>query len=190
MLLQGVIASREAKGFLINFGLKDKALGFLSFDQESERLQLGELVHVVVRSAMASSKVIKCELPQHDETRMRPVNSKELTIHNLKPGFLVAARVQRTLDNGIELGFLGGFSGTVFVDHLDKDLTKFKLGERVTARMVSVDAMAQAITLSLLPHIVKLESVSLLFTQEGLTVGKLFEKVPVSKVAFGESYQI
>jgi hypothetical protein len=28
--------------------------------------------------------------------------------------------VQRILENGIELGFLGGFSGSVFVDHLDK----------------------------------------------------------------------
>lgn len=29
MLLQGKIESKEAKGFLVNFGLKDKAKGFL-----------------------------------------------------------------------------------------------------------------------------------------------------------------
>jgi hypothetical protein len=32
MVLQGEVVSKEAKGFLINFGLKDKSKGFLSLN--------------------------------------------------------------------------------------------------------------------------------------------------------------
>lgn len=35
------------------------------------------------------------------------VNSKEITLHNLKPGFLVNAKVSKLLENGIEVTFLG-----------------------------------------------------------------------------------
>lgn len=189
MIIQGIIVTKEAKGFLINFGLKDKTQGFLAFDEHSERMQIGELVHVMVKQSLPSSKIVKCELPLKDGIE-KPLKSKDLTIHNVKPGFLVAAKVQRTLDNGIELGFLGGFSGTVFVDHLDKDLAKFKLGDKVNARVVSVDAMTQSITLSLLPHLVKLQNAAALFQTEGIVVGRVFEKAAVSQVAFGDSYRV
>lgn len=91
---------------------------------------------------MPSSKVIKCELPgSSKEGYQKAINSKDLTIHNVKPGYLVAAKVQRILDNGVELNFLGGFSGTVFSDHLDKqDPNNYKLGDKLNARVVSVDA--------------------------------------------------
>jgi hypothetical protein len=32
MTLQGELVAKEAKGFLVNFGLKDRAQGFLPFD--------------------------------------------------------------------------------------------------------------------------------------------------------------
>lgn len=38
MVLQGELSSKEAKGFLINFGLKDKSQGFLPFDPSTEHL--------------------------------------------------------------------------------------------------------------------------------------------------------
>ncbi len=138
MLLQGVIASKEAKGFLISFGLRDKAQGFLPFAPSTEHLAAGEIVQVVVKNVVPGSKIIKCELSNKEAS---PLNNKELTIHNIKPGFLVSGKVQRTLQNGIELGFLGGFSGTVFIDHLDRpEPTKYKVGEKLNARIVSVDA--------------------------------------------------
>ena len=37
MLLQGIVESKEAKGFLVNFGLKDKTKGFLPFNKETEK---------------------------------------------------------------------------------------------------------------------------------------------------------
>jgi ribosomal protein S1 len=75
------------------------------------------LVQVAVKNVMSGSKIIKCDLSIKDQS---PVSNKEFTIHNLKPGFLVSAKVSKVLENGIELSFLGGFNGTVFVDHLDR----------------------------------------------------------------------
>lgn len=62
MTLQGELVSKEAKGFLVNFGLKDKSQGFLPFDSATEHLMLGQILHVVVKQVMASSKIIKCEI--------------------------------------------------------------------------------------------------------------------------------
>ena len=144
---------------------------------------------MVVKNVMGSSKIIKCELSGKDE--QSPISVKELTIHNMKPGFLVNAKVARVLENGIELNFLGGFSGTVFIDHLVKgDPSKYKPGEKLTARIVSVDQMTQSITLSTLPHLVKFESITNQLKQEGVTVGNVYEKVSVADVAFGDSYRI
>lgn len=149
---------------------------------------------MTVKQVLASSKVIKCELVnggKEEGAAQKPLNSKEFTIHNLKPGFLVAAKVQRILDNGIELYFLGGFTGTVFADHLDKgEPSKYKLGDKVTARVVSVDTTTQAITLSLLPHLLKFENASSNMAAEGIAVGKVFEQSTVSSVAFGSSYKL
>jgi ribosomal protein S1 len=89
--------------------------------------------------------------------------------------------VQRILDNGIEVGFLGGFSGSVFVDHLDRaEPTKYKLGEKLNARIVTVDPASQLITLSLQNHLVNLENVHSKLLEQGITVGKVFENVPVN----------
>ena len=90
MVLQGEIASKEAKGFLLNFGLKDKSQGFLPFEASTEHLLIGQYIEVVVKSVIPSSKIIKCELVTKDAN---PLNNKDLTIHNIKAGFLVQSKV-------------------------------------------------------------------------------------------------
>ena len=99
--------------------------------------------------------------------------------------------MQRILENGIEIGFLGGFSGSVFVDHLDKaEPNKYKLGDKLSARIVTVDPASQLITLSLLPHLVNFENVHSKLLEQGVIVGKIFDNVPVNQVTFGDSYLI
>ena len=119
MVLQGQVESKEAKGYLVNFGMKDKAKGFLSCEQDAS-YQIGQLVHVVVNDVLASSKVIKCQIAI-GESGKKFLSQKELTIHNIKPGFLVNGKVSRLLENGLELSFLGGFTGSVFIDHIDRE---------------------------------------------------------------------
>lgn len=148
-------------------------------------------MQAVVKSVISGSKIIKVDLATKADSNKFPLNSKELSIHNIKPGSLVSAKVQRILDNGIELYFLSGYTGTVFIDHLDKgEPTKYKAGEKLNARIVSVDPPSQSITLSLLPHLVKFENISKTLLSEGITSGKVFEKATVMKVAFGDSYKI
>lgn len=71
---------------MINFGLKDKSQGFLPFDPSTEHLLIGQYIQVVVKTVIPSSKIIKCELVTKDSN---PLNNKDLTIHNIKAGFLV-----------------------------------------------------------------------------------------------------
>lgn len=88
------------------------------------------------------------------------MTSKEITIHNLKPGFLVNGKITKLVENGIELSFLGGFTGTIFIDHLDKvEPTKYKVGEKIISRIIAVDPQTQTISLSTLPHIVKITNI-------------------------------
>jgi hypothetical protein len=43
-LYQGIIESKEAKGFLVSFGMKDKSKGFIAFSAETEHLSIGQLI--------------------------------------------------------------------------------------------------------------------------------------------------
>ena len=52
---------------------------------------------------------------------------------------MVNAKIARIYQNGVEISFLGGMKGTVFVDHIGKDLAKLKVGEKVKARCISHD---------------------------------------------------
>ena len=82
----------------------------------------------------------------------------EFSIHTLKPGFLVSAKVSKLYENGLELRFLKGMTGTVFADHLDRpSISAYKVADKVKARVISVDASSKTVTLSLLPHIIALE---------------------------------
>ena len=64
MVLQARIEAKEAKGFILDLGLRDSGKGFLKFQDENsaKSMKPGSLVHVVVKSLMKASKVIKCEL--------------------------------------------------------------------------------------------------------------------------------
>lgn len=184
LVLQGVVESKEAKGYMLEFGLKDKSKGFLSNSEQS--IQLGQRVLVVVRESMASSKIIKCDLA---EGHQKNLNNKEVTIHNIKPGTLVNGKVSSIMQNGIEISFLTGFKGTIFADHLDKsDPSKYKLNDKVSCRIIYVDPQTQTISLSMLPHIIKLSNVKEALTSNGLINGKVYENAKVIKCIYGGSY--
>lgn len=128
MILQAVVGTREPKGYMVDLGFKDGAKGFVKADDKA--LTPGSLVTIVVQSA--TSKLIKCEVLGSAETKQQVVatDEHELGIHSVKPGFLVTAKVNKLFENGLELRFFKGMTGTVFADHLPKpSISGYKVSE-------------------------------------------------------------
>ena len=88
-------------------------------------------MHVLVKSQ--TSKVIRCEISNSENAyQVVKTSLADVTMHTLKPGYLVSAKIVKLFENGLELSFLGGMHGTVFVDHLNKDsIAKYKTGEKI-----------------------------------------------------------
>ena len=166
MVLQGFVESKESKGYIVDLGLKDKAKAFVKLAKDAEeQLVIGALVQVVVQGK--TSKVIKCSLlpkvtvEDDDATKMLHVKTDlaSVTPHTLKPGFLVSAKVQKLYANGVEVSFLGGMTGTVFADHLGKtSVAKYKMGEKVTALVISQDIASKTTALTMLPQLLKMQA--------------------------------
>jgi len=57
-----LVESKEAKGFLINLGTKDQTKGFLAFCKETQNLQTGQIVFVVLKNNGDKAKIVKCDL--------------------------------------------------------------------------------------------------------------------------------
>ena len=116
MILQAQVETKEEKGYVCDIGFKDGCKAFLKSEQ-CGKLKVGQLVQVTVKSVMSSSKIIKCdllEIPEElDEDSMKKMQQTNesgapLTLAHMKPGFLVNARVQKVLENGLEMSFAGG----------------------------------------------------------------------------------
>lgn len=151
MFLQAIVESKEEKGYFLNLGFKDEAKGFVKFDQ-ALALKIGSLVNVTVISA--SSKLVKCQAVL--SACVQSTESVLVNEHTLKAGFLVNAKIAKIYENGVEISFLGGMTGTVFIDHLGRDSpTKFKIGEKIQARCISHDVQTKLTNLSLLSHILE-----------------------------------
>lgn len=120
MVLQGMIESKEAKGFILNLGFKDKTKGFLKYsDLASEKvLKKGHLVQVIVKSVIQASKVVKCELLNENnctecvqqssinqDVNQQMIDKTEATItaSQVKPGFLVSGKISKVYENGVDV---------------------------------------------------------------------------------------
>lgn len=143
----------------------------MKFPKNSEkRLTEKSLVQVLVASK--TSKLIRCSLltnasvpgveeeddSKHQGVQMVKTDMASVTPHTLKPGFAVSGKVAKLYENGLEITFLGGMTGTVFADHLSKaNASKYKLGEKVQALVISQDIASKATSLSLLPNLLKMQ---------------------------------
>jgi ribosomal protein S1 len=105
----------------------------------------------------------------------------KITPAHVRPGFLVSGKVSKAYENGVEITFLGGITGTCFADHLDEEtgLDKLKIGTKVTARIISVDPVSKVITTSMKKNIVGWSTKYVEETLSHLKVGQKFENVKV-----------
>ena len=80
----------------------------------------------------------------------------KITPTHIKPGFLVSGKVSKIYENGIEITFLGGLIGTCFTDHLEEStgIGKYKIGQKVISRIISVDPVSKTISTSMKNNIV------------------------------------
>jgi hypothetical protein len=109
MVFTATVESKEAKGFILNLGFRDQTKGFMKFSPEAnERLLKAGSITVLVKSVITASKIVKCEL---------------LTEQNCVECVLVSGKVSKSYENGVEISFLGGITGTCFADHFDEDMT-------------------------------------------------------------------
>mmetsp|Transcript_3298 Transcript_3298/g.3862 ORF Transcript_3298/g.3862 Transcript_3298/m.3862 type:complete len:324 (-) Transcript_3298:297-1268(-) len=86
-------------------------------------------------------------------------------------------------------------TGTVFADHLAKSsATKYKLGEKVQAVVISQDIASKATALSMLPSLITLKNLRRVDGAQALempcAVGQIFNDVRVERKVFGNSYQL
>lgn len=140
---------------MLNFGFKDNSRGFLKYSSQFD-FAVGELVLVQAKST--TSKLIKCERTLM--TCAQSTDSVTINENTLRPGFLVNAKVAKIYENGLDLSYLGGMQGQVFVDHTGRDQTSsFKVGEKVQARVISHDTASKKSSLSLLPHTVNFKPI-------------------------------
>lgn len=107
-----------------------------------------------VKSVDEASKVLKCVQISEDVSQECVHQSDQVTLTHMKPGFLVSGKVSKVYENGVEVNFLGGIVATCFIDHLQDDITDYKVGKKVNARIISVDTVAKKITVSMLDSIV------------------------------------
>lgn len=108
----------------------------------------------------------------------------------MKPGFSVSAKVTKVFENGLEVSFLGGMTGTIFVDHINKEsVSSYKVGEKIQPRIISVDVATKMICLSLLPHITKFENANDKVAKK-VSIGQVFNNVKVAKLSYGSSFII
>ena len=189
MVLQGVVTSREAKGFFVELALKDKVKAFAPF---AEGVEEGDLVLVGIVSVNASAKIVKCCFVSQDsseefESSAQALSyTKEVGISSVKPGFLVTCKVQKALDNGIKVTFLSGIEGTIFIDHLTSSPKTYKMGDKVIARVIEVDIITKKVCLSQKDHLVSLTPKTL----DSLTIGQSFDRSVVSRILYGSSYMM
>lgn len=193
MVFTATVESKEAKGFILNLGFRDQTKGFMKFSPEAnERLLKAGSITVLVKSVVSASKVVRCELlteqncvecvQQKEESVMNNIESDNSTTpQHVRPGFLVSGKVSKSYENGVEITFLGGITGTCFADHLDEDMSldKYKIGTKVTTRIISVDPVSKQITTSMKKSIVGWSTKHVEQTLSNLKVGQKFENVKV-----------
>ena len=195
MFLQGLVQSVESKGYMINFGFKDQSTGFVKFaenDKKGYKYAVGSLMQVFVESK--TSKVLKC-VPVDATSAQTSVQTSlsAVSLHTLKPGFLVKGKVAKLFDNGFMMTFLGGLQGSVFIDHVNKQssLKGLKVASKVTARVITADPALKTASLSLLPHLLSLQTGAADAKEASAEItGQIFSNVNVEKKLFGQSYLV
>lgn len=171
-------------------------------DSESTPLELieGQTLVVTILTVDKSHRVVTCS--GRDTTIGKMVVPEPvlggLQLELLRPGLLVNARVKTVDETGLKLAFGGIFSGTVHYLHLPthpqserkKVSDRYKVDQRLRARVLGTDVTSKTVTLTLKDSLVNWNPQSALLTAAGPTarafdgsifkIGEILENVTVA----------
>ena len=168
--LMGAVASVEDHGYVVSTGLEG-VTAFLARKhvkggaEVEKALVKGSPVEIVVLDVKEASRAITCGFDPAVLPRALTRGSA-LTLAGLKPGMLVNAAIDAILKNGLALTFLGGLSGVVSLEHLDRPYAendwrkRYRLGDILQVRVLMVDVKSKSVYLTLRAHLLGMRAPS------------------------------
>ncbi|CDY67177.1 BnaAnng23730D [Brassica napus] len=122
MVVTANVKSVEDHGYILQFGMPS-ITGFIKKSHEGTReLKTGQLIQGVVTNIDKERKIVSLSSDPDSVAKCVTKDLSGMSFDLLIPGMMVNARVQSALENGLLLGFLMYFTGTVDLFHLQNPL--------------------------------------------------------------------
>jgi rRNA biogenesis protein RRP5 len=190
LVLPGCVTSVEEHGYLISFGIKGRsgfllnkrARKYIKDSNDGKPLFVGQVIACLVLPYEPPELKTVPVTVNFDEVSKSLMNEDMmLSMSMLIPGMLVNAIVTEVLNDGLTVSFLGGFTGTVSINHLSGDhiaTEHYKRSQKVKGRIIFVDPSTKSVGVSLKKSVVENRAE----TFEGLSVGDIVENAKVLRV--------
>nr|XP_054765484.1 protein RRP5 homolog [Lytechinus pictus] len=161
MTLHGCISSIEDHGYTINLGIKGTN-AFLAKDDAArgakgrtgEAMKAGKLVTCLVKAVKSNGRSIILTFDQERLKSSKAAKSTHTTFSSLIPGTRLDVMVTKVLPNSLITDIFGLYKGCVDPIHLKDtadELTKYEIGQKVTAVILYNCPTTKSIGLSLNP---------------------------------------
>ncbi|KAG8718425.1 rRNA biogenesis protein rrp5, partial [Ceratobasidium sp. 394] len=192
--ISGAINSVEDHGYTVDSGLADIS-GFIpSKNVTNKQFTIGQVVSTTV-SKISETKRLATLSVKFEDVRAAAL-TEATSVHGLLPGVLVSVLVTAIVPSGLNVQILGFFNGTIELFHLPRGIEKFKLGDKVKARVLwdLPGSSPPKFALSLLPHVLGLVPASTLppplLSSEGEPKKRKRRKEAEDGVKLAEAYPV
>ncbi|WZY95790.1 rRNA biogenesis protein RRP5 [Brassica napus] len=183
MVVTASVKSVEDHGYILHFGLPS-ITGFIKKSNDgNQELKTGQLIQGVVTNIDKERKIVSLSADPDSVAKSVTKDLSGMSFDLLIPGMMVNARVQSVLENGILLGFLMYFTGTVDLFHLQNPMCnkswkdEYTQTKMVNARILFMDPSTRAVGLTFNPHLVGNKAPPL-----HVSSGDIFEEAKVVRV--------
>ncbi|KAJ4893416.1 RNA binding [Raphanus sativus] len=183
MVVTANVKSVEDHGYILHFGLPF-ITGFIKKSKDgNQELKTGQLIQGVVTNIDKERKIVSLSSDPDSVAKCVTKDLSGMSFDLLIPGMMVNARVQSVLENGVLLGFLMYFTGTIDLFHLQNPMCnkswkdEYTQTKMVNARILFMDPSTRAVGLTLNPHLVGNKAPPL-----HVSSGDIFEEAKVVRV--------
>ncbi len=124
---------------MVELGLQDGTKAYVKTVSGRAPLKEGKPISLVAIKVKKKSKIVIAEDLRSEKGRERELVANEgLTFEMLRPGCLVKCTVTTKYDSGVEVSFLGHFTGHIFIDHLRRSPKEYRRKDPIMARIISI----------------------------------------------------